>query len=97
SSPTCAWFMQRLHHIFPASTAGHSLNAGGATSLSAAGVPPSQIQVIGCWVAGSLTCGNNLFTNILCCFKPYSFMDVPLSSSLMEMNEKSNRRLAAGS
>ena len=47
SPPTRSWFLSRLHRVLPSSIAGHSLRAGGATSLAAAGVPPSQIQAIG--------------------------------------------------
>ncbi|KAI0827378.1 hypothetical protein BC628DRAFT_1303121, partial [Trametes gibbosa] len=42
--PTRSWFMKRLRNIFPRDIAGHSMCAGGATSLAAAGVPPTTIQ-----------------------------------------------------
>ncbi|KAI0829214.1 hypothetical protein BC628DRAFT_1286903, partial [Trametes gibbosa] len=42
--PTCAWFMKQLCAIFPRDIAGHSMRAGGATSLVAAGVSPTTIQ-----------------------------------------------------
>ncbi|KAH9858113.1 hypothetical protein C2E23DRAFT_713780, partial [Lenzites betulinus] len=42
--PTRAWFMRRLRALFPRDIAGHSMRAGGATSLAAAGVPPTTIQ-----------------------------------------------------
>ncbi|KAG1799971.1 hypothetical protein EV424DRAFT_1274656, partial [Suillus variegatus] len=42
--PMRAWFIRRLRAFFPASIAGHSLRAGGATSLAAANVPPASIQ-----------------------------------------------------
>ncbi|KAH9897713.1 hypothetical protein C8Q73DRAFT_682283 [Cubamyces lactineus] len=45
--PTRAWFMQRLRRIFPRDIAGHSMRAGGTTSLAAAGVPPATIQAFG--------------------------------------------------
>ncbi|KAF8414763.1 hypothetical protein L210DRAFT_3362280, partial [Boletus edulis BED1] len=44
SSPHRSWFLHRLHAFFPNTIGGHSMRAGGATSLAAAGVPPSQIQ-----------------------------------------------------
>ena len=44
-----SWFLCRLHAFFPHSIGGHSLRAGGATSLAAAEVPSSQIQAIGHW------------------------------------------------
>ncbi|KAI0820343.1 hypothetical protein BC628DRAFT_1279279, partial [Trametes gibbosa] len=44
SVPTRSWFMRRLRAIFPRDIAGHSMRAGGATSLAAAGVPPATIQ-----------------------------------------------------
>jgi len=47
--PSCAWFIRRLRHFFDTSIAGHSLHAGGTTSLAAAGVPPASIQRIGRW------------------------------------------------
>lgn len=48
--PTRTWFLARFCSIFPdPSLGGHSLRSGGATSLAAAGVPPSQIQAIGGW------------------------------------------------
>ncbi|KAL4062608.1 hypothetical protein V8B97DRAFT_235710 [Scleroderma yunnanense] len=50
SLPTRAWFLARFRAVFPdPSLGGHSLRSGGATSLAAAGVPPSQIQAIGGW------------------------------------------------
>ena len=49
SVPSHSWFLSRLHSVFPRSIGGHSMRAGGATSLTAAGVPPSQIQAIGRW------------------------------------------------
>lgn len=49
SIPVRRWFMRRLRAFFPADISGHSMRAGGATSLAAAGVPPSTIQVIGRW------------------------------------------------
>ncbi|KIO03782.1 hypothetical protein M404DRAFT_57968, partial [Pisolithus tinctorius Marx 270] len=48
SIPTHAWFLSRFRTFFPnPSLGGHSLRSGGATSLAATGVPPSQIQAIG--------------------------------------------------
>ncbi|OJT12052.1 hypothetical protein TRAPUB_11404 [Trametes pubescens] len=47
--PTRAWFMKRLRAIFPRDIAGHSMRAGGATSLAAAGVSPTTIQALGRW------------------------------------------------
>ncbi len=41
--PICAWFMKRLHTSFPADIFGHSMHAGGATSLAVAGIPPAMI------------------------------------------------------
>jgi hypothetical protein len=49
SPPTRAWFMRRMRALFPTSIAGHSMRAGGATSLAAASVPPASIQRIGRW------------------------------------------------
>jgi len=47
--PTRAWFMARLRLFFPPSISGHSLRAGGATSLALAGVPENRIQAMGRW------------------------------------------------
>lgn len=47
--PTRAWFIRRLRTFFATSIAGHSMRAGGATSLAAASVPPASIQRIGRW------------------------------------------------
>lgn len=49
SIPVRAWFMKRLRSFFPTDISGHSMHAGGATSLAAAGVPPAMIQAIGRW------------------------------------------------
>ena len=43
SVPSWSWLLSRLHVFFPRSIGGHSMHAGVATSLAAAGVPPSQI------------------------------------------------------
>ncbi|KAH7903723.1 hypothetical protein BJ138DRAFT_1138681 [Hygrophoropsis aurantiaca] len=44
--PTRSWFMRNLHRFFPDNIGGHSMHAGGATALAAAGVPHQQIQAI---------------------------------------------------
>ncbi|KAF8145169.1 hypothetical protein K438DRAFT_2099940, partial [Mycena galopus ATCC 62051] len=49
SIPTCSWFLGRLHEFFDKDITGHSLRAGGATSLAEAGVAPEKIQAIGRW------------------------------------------------
>ena len=47
---TRAWFLWCFRLAFPSLTfSGHSLHAGGATLLAAAGVSPAQIQAIGHW------------------------------------------------
>jgi hypothetical protein len=51
--PTRFWFISRLRHFFPKDYAGHSLRAGGATSLAEAGVPPATIQAMGRWSSES--------------------------------------------
>ena len=51
SIPTRSWFLSRLRRLFPPSIGGHSMRSGGATSLAAAGVPPTQIQAIGRWTS----------------------------------------------
>ncbi|KAI9064670.1 hypothetical protein FKP32DRAFT_1539007, partial [Trametes sanguinea] len=43
------WFMSHLRQLFPRNIAGHSMRAGDATSLAAAGVPPASIQALGRW------------------------------------------------
>ena len=54
SVPSRSWFLSRLHSVFPRSIRGQSMRAGGAVSLTAAGVPPSQIQAIGRWRSDTL-------------------------------------------
>lgn len=49
SIPTRAWFIARLRALFPDYISGHSLRAGGATSLAAAGVHGDRIQAMGRW------------------------------------------------
>ena len=71
SQPTRSWFMSKLCQVLPSSIAGHSLRAGGATSLAAAGVPPSQIKRS---VAGGLTRGNDTSAKTLPSSKPCSSM-----------------------
>ena len=56
SVSSCAWLLSRLHHFFPWYIWGHSMWAGGATSLAAAGIPPLQIQAIGQWQLDSFEC-----------------------------------------
>ncbi|KAH7918236.1 hypothetical protein BV22DRAFT_1024919 [Leucogyrophana mollusca] len=50
---TRSWFLGCLRSIFPTAISGHSMQAGGATSLAAAGVPPAQIQAIRRWSSGN--------------------------------------------
>jgi hypothetical protein len=47
--PTRSFFISRLRRYFDKDVAGHSMRAGGATSLAENGVPPSLIQFIGRW------------------------------------------------
>jgi hypothetical protein len=47
--PTRHWFMSRLRTFLPASFGGHSMRAGGATSLAKAGANVSTIQAVGRW------------------------------------------------
>jgi hypothetical protein len=47
--PTHAWFLRRLHTLFPGDVAGHSLRSGGATFFAAAGWPDERIQALGRW------------------------------------------------
>jgi len=49
SVPTRSFFIKRLRLLFDSSIAGHSMRAGGATSLAEAGVSPHIIQAIGRW------------------------------------------------
>lgn len=53
SIPTRKWFISRLRGFFPDSISGHSLRAGGATSLAASGVPADRIQAMGRWSSDS--------------------------------------------
>ena len=47
--PTCQFFISHLCCFFDQDIAGQSMHAGGATSLAEHGIPPSLIQLIGCW------------------------------------------------
>jgi hypothetical protein len=49
SIPTRSWFIGRLRSQFPNTISGHSLRAGGATSLAASEVPFDRIQAMGRW------------------------------------------------
>jgi len=49
SIPTRAWFIRHLRRFFPPTISGHSMRAGGATALAAAGVAPALIQAAGHW------------------------------------------------
>jgi hypothetical protein len=49
SLPTRAWFLRRLHTLFPADVSGHSLRSGGATFFAALGWPDERIQALGRW------------------------------------------------
>ncbi|KAH7889852.1 hypothetical protein F5I97DRAFT_1787212, partial [Phlebopus sp. FC_14] len=49
------WFLQQLHVFFSLSIVGHSMHAGGTTSLAAAGVPPVQIaNAFECYICKTL-------------------------------------------
>ncbi|KAG1721012.1 uncharacterized protein EDB91DRAFT_1064599, partial [Suillus paluster] len=47
--PTCAWFLRCLHWFCGADFSGHSLRAGGAMALAAAGMAPDLICAAGQW------------------------------------------------
>ena len=47
--PTRYFFMSRMKHYFDQDVGGHSMRAGGATTLAERGVPTSLIQMIGRW------------------------------------------------
>ena len=47
--PTRYFFMSRMRRYFDKDVGGHSMRAGGATSLAEHGVPTSLIQLIGRW------------------------------------------------
>jgi hypothetical protein len=47
--PTCAWFTRRLQKACGIEFLGHSMQAGGATTLALSGTPPYVIQAIGRW------------------------------------------------
>jgi hypothetical protein len=51
--PTRSFFIRRLRSLFDASISGHSMRAGGATSLAESGVAPNVIQAIGRWQSDS--------------------------------------------
>ena len=49
SYPARSWFSTVLHRHFGPNISGHSMRAGGATALAAAGVPDDRIRAIGRW------------------------------------------------
>jgi hypothetical protein len=51
--PTRSFFINRLRRHFTKDVAGHSMRAGGATSLAEHGTPPSIIQAMGRWASNS--------------------------------------------
>ena len=51
--PTRRWFIRRLRSFFANDISGHSMRAGGATYLAAAGMPPHLIQAAGRWSSGA--------------------------------------------
>lgn len=48
-APSRSWFIRQFRRFFSGSFSGHSMRAGGATSLASAGVSPEQIRAIGRW------------------------------------------------
>ena len=53
SSPCRSWFHRQLRTLFDDGISGHSMRAGGATALAAAGVPSERIHFLGCWSSDS--------------------------------------------
>jgi hypothetical protein len=51
SRPSRSFFIRRMKLFFDSDVAGHSMRAGGATSLAENGVPPNLIQAIGRWAS----------------------------------------------
>lgn len=49
SPPSRSWFTARLRRHFSPDISGHSMRAGGATALAAAGVPDDRIRLLGRW------------------------------------------------
>ncbi|KAG2109719.1 uncharacterized protein F5147DRAFT_692105 [Suillus discolor] len=47
--PTRSWFLRRLHHFGGNEFSGHSMRAGGATALAAAGMALDLIRAAGRW------------------------------------------------
>ena len=71
-----------LHGFFPWSIGSHSMDAGGTTFLAVAGVPPSQIQVIGHWKQTPLSA---TFVTIPCYCRLSYFMVSPFMTSHLLM------------
>ena len=53
SLPKRSWFQSRLRELFDDGISGHSMCAGGATALAAAGVPDERIRTLGRWSSDS--------------------------------------------
>ena len=51
SRPSRSFFIRRMQLFFDSDVAGHSMRAGGATSLAENSVPPNLIQAIGRWAS----------------------------------------------
>lgn len=56
SLPTCSWFLQYFHSIFPLNFPGHSLRSGGATALAQNGDLMEFIQDAGRWSSEAFCC-----------------------------------------
>ena len=67
--PTHDFFITRLHHYFKKDVSSQSMRVGGATSLAEHGIPPSLIQLMGCWSSEAFLI---YIQKISCLFKPFS-------------------------
>jgi hypothetical protein len=79
SIPTHVWFVSWLHSHFPDSISGHSLRAGGATSLTVVGISTDHIQAMGHWLSDSfcIYIRKNLALLHALLFNGQSIHDVP--------------------
>jgi hypothetical protein len=71
-------FLQRFRQHFSGDVGGHSLRAGGATTLAEAGIPPHMIQAIGHWSSEAEI--PNLYSSRLICMASHTVFLLRLPS-----------------
>ena len=80
--PTRSFFINRLRLFFKTDIAGHSMRAGGATSLAEHGVSPAIIQASGRWASDAFLVYIRKNPTLLQGFLHTTISDTPSASSL---------------